>query len=113
MTTVLDPTLDPPLDPTTSALVAIGAAVAANCQPCLTHHVAQARALGVGDAALAEAVAVAQRVKEAPARAISELAATLVESGGAGGTVAEVAVQCPDAVAEEPVAAAPAAGACC
>lgn len=51
-------------------LVAIGAAVAANCEPCLDYHVDAARRLGVADADIRRAVATAVRVKEVPARAI-------------------------------------------
>jgi AhpD family alkylhydroperoxidase len=59
-------------------LVAIGAAIAANCEPCLKYHRAQARKLGVAPQDMACAVAMAQKVKEAPARAILELANKLL-----------------------------------
>jgi AhpD family alkylhydroperoxidase len=55
-------------------LVAIGAAIAANCQPCFRNHFDKARKLGVSKADMALAVATAKMVKEAPARAILELA---------------------------------------
>ncbi len=55
-------------------LVAIGAAIAANCEPCFRHHFDKARKLGVSKEDMARAVATAQNVKEAPARAMLDLA---------------------------------------
>ncbi len=55
-------------DPAVKELVAIAAAVASNCEPCLEHHVAVARELGVGDEDLVRAVRTAKAVKETPAR---------------------------------------------
>ena len=60
--------------PAVAELVAIGAAIAANCEPCFKYHAAQAKKLGVSPQDMARAVAMAQAVKEAPARAILELA---------------------------------------
>jgi len=55
-------------------LVAIGAAIAANCEPCFRHHFDKARKLGVSKEDMARAVTTAQTVKESPARAVIELA---------------------------------------
>jgi AhpD family alkylhydroperoxidase len=71
------------LDPATAELVAIGAAVAANCEPCLKFHYNEARQLGVGAGAMAAAVRVGQAVKDAPARSVLELAAKLLGTGTA------------------------------
>ncbi len=56
-------------------LVAIGAAIGANREPCFKYHFAQARKLGVTKKDVALAVAMAEAVKAAPAKAIRELAA--------------------------------------
>lgn len=56
-------------------LVAIGAAIGANCEPCFKYHFARARKLGVTKKDIALAVAMAEAVKAAPAKAIHELAA--------------------------------------
>ena len=65
-------------------LVAIGAAIASNCEPCFRFHYDRARKLGVSREDMARAVATAKTVKEAPARAVVELAekylSTKVES---------------------------------
>ena len=72
-------------------LVAIGAAIGANCEPCFKYHFAQARKLGATRQDIALAVAMAESVKAAPAKAIRELAAkhtgqmaTAEEAGAAG-----------------------------
>src|SRR5512137_1905244 len=56
-------------------LVAIGAVIGANCEPCFKYHFAQARKLGATRQDIALAVAMAEAVKAAPAKAIRELAA--------------------------------------
>ena len=55
-------------------LVAIGAAIASNCEPCFRFHFDKARKLGVSSEDMARAVKTAQGVKETPARSILELA---------------------------------------
>jgi AhpD family alkylhydroperoxidase len=55
-------------------LVAIGAAIAANCEPCFKHHYDQARKLGVSNDDMLAAVRTAQAVKESPARNMLALA---------------------------------------
>jgi len=72
------------LDEVTAELVAMGAAVGANCEPCFKYHYGQARRLGVTAAVMAEAVRVAQVVKDTPARAMLELAARLLGTGAEG-----------------------------
>ncbi len=59
-------------------LVAIGAAIASNCEPCFKYHYDQARKLGVSDADMRRAVDMAQMVKDTPARAILNLAERIV-----------------------------------
>lgn len=63
--------------PAVAELVAIGAAVAANCEPCLRHHLREAEKLGVSPADLNRAVELAARVKDAPHRHILKLAGRL------------------------------------
>jgi AhpD family alkylhydroperoxidase len=55
-------------------LVAIGAAIAANCEPCFKVHFDKARKLGVSKEDMVRAAATAKMVKEAPARAVLEKA---------------------------------------
>ncbi len=60
--------------PAVAELVAVGAAIAANREPCFKYHYAQAKQLGVFPREMAHAVAMAQAVKKAPARAMLGLA---------------------------------------
>lgn len=55
-------------------LVAIGAAIASNCEPCFKYHYDQARKLGVSDLDMRYAVDLAQKVKDTPAGAMLNLA---------------------------------------
>lgn len=66
------------LDARTAELVAIGAAIGANCEPCLKYHYNEARRLGIDSETMAAAVRVAQSVKDTPARSILDLAAKLL-----------------------------------
>ena len=62
-------------------LTAIGAAIGANCIPCLAYHLRKAREAGLSDDQLRAAVAVARAVKETPARLILEAADRLLGAG--------------------------------
>ena len=55
-------------------LVAIAAAIGANCEPCFKYHFQEARKAGVTRGDLALAVATARKVKEAAAQEILKLA---------------------------------------
>ncbi len=60
--------------PAVGELVAMGAAIAANCEPCFKYHYGQAQKLGVAKEDMACAVTMAQKVKETPAQAVLDLA---------------------------------------
>jgi AhpD family alkylhydroperoxidase len=60
--------------PAIAELVAIGAAIAANCEPCLKYHYREAQRLGVSKADMARAVKMAASVKDSPHQAILRLA---------------------------------------
>lgn len=68
--------------PAVKELVAIGAAIAANCEPCLRYHVRAARELGVSSSDIASAIEIAAKVKDAPHQAILKLGARLVDTEG-------------------------------
>ena len=65
-------------------LVAIGAAIAANCEPCFKYHFQQAKKLGVSREDVMRAVKTAQSVKETPAKAMLQLAGRYLEGDSAG-----------------------------
>ena len=58
----------------TKELIAIGAAVAGHCQPCLTYHVAEAKKLGVGTDEIREAIGVGQMVEKGAMAAMRDSA---------------------------------------
>jgi AhpD family alkylhydroperoxidase len=58
----------------TTELVAIGAAMAATCEPCFRYHFDQAQKLGVSREDMRKAVDVALAVKAAPHRKMMETA---------------------------------------
>jgi AhpD family alkylhydroperoxidase len=80
--------------PAVNELVAMGAAIAANCEPCLKYHYREADQLGVSKADMAKAVTTGARVKDSPHQAILRLADKLTEAGL--GRAAEAADQCCD-----------------
>jgi 4-carboxymuconolactone decarboxylase len=59
-------------------LVAIGAALASNCVPCIEYHVPAARESGLDDAEIKEALSLADKVRRVPARKVLETAKSLL-----------------------------------
>lgn len=62
------------LNESTKALVAIGAAIAANCEPCFRHHFDAARKAGASREDMLEAVNTALAVKATPHKKVVETA---------------------------------------
>src|SRR5512133_3319389 len=89
-------------------LVAIGAAIASNCESCFKFHYDKARKLGVSREDMLQAVSIAQGVKEAPAKSVLDLAHRILKADGATAPTAKART-----LATLPVAAEAAAGACC
>lgn len=66
--------------PIAAEFVAIGAAIGANCEPCLRYHIGEAQKLGISPDDIARAVAMAEKIKETPARTILKLAERLTKT---------------------------------
>ncbi len=66
--------------PAVRELVALGAALACNCEPCLRYHFREAKTLGIGDEDIRAALEMAAMVKQTPARNAQQLADKLLES---------------------------------
>lgn len=79
-------------DEKTRELVAVGAAITANCQPCLEYHVAKAREVGVGDDDILEAVKVGQQVRRGASAKMDRFAAQQV--GGQNDPVPAAGCEC-------------------
>lgn len=84
------------LDNRIKELIAVGASIAANCQPCLQYHTGEARKSGAEEQAIMEAIEVGKMVRRGAASKMDKFAATLSQaaapatssSGGACGSPA-------------------------
>jgi AhpD family alkylhydroperoxidase len=102
-------------------LVAIGAAIASNCSPCLEYHVGKAHDLGLDDAVIRAAIQTARVVKAAPARAVLRRADELLAPANpstkpaapAAGAPTSGSTGAPDECVEAEDDAPQAPGACC
>ncbi len=72
------------LDARIQELIAVGASVTANCQPCLQYHSAQALENGAGADEVADAVEVGRTVRKGAAAKFDKLAAGTAAAGTAG-----------------------------
>jgi AhpD family alkylhydroperoxidase len=66
--------------PAVKELVALGAALACNCGPCLHYHYREAKKLGISDDDIRSAFDMAAAVKQTPARNAQELSERLLGS---------------------------------
>jgi len=62
------------LNPREHELVALGAALASNCVPCIEFHIQEARKAGLKDAEIDEAIKLADKIKRVPADKVLEAA---------------------------------------
>jgi len=60
-------------------LVAIGAAVASNCIPCIAYHIKQSRNTGLDDDQIREAVELSRKIREIPATQVVKSALAQLE----------------------------------
>jgi AhpD family alkylhydroperoxidase len=59
-------------------LVALGAALGSNCVPCIERHVPEARKVGLSDGQINEAIRLADKIRQAPARKVLDTALGLL-----------------------------------
>jgi 4-carboxymuconolactone decarboxylase len=62
------------------SLVALGAALASNCVPCVEFHIPGARRAGLSDIEINEALQIADKVRQVPARTVLETALARIDS---------------------------------
>ena len=67
------------MDDQTKELIAVGASVTANCQPCLKYHVQEAQKFGANDETIREAIEVGQMVKKGAMRKFNEFIPTIIK----------------------------------
>lgn len=73
------------LSPSERELVALGAALGTNCIPCLEHHIPEARKAGLTDAQIAEAIRLADTLRQVPAREVLDAAVRILRDRPADG----------------------------
>ena len=73
------------MDQQTKELIAVGASVTANCQPCLEFHLGKAREYGAVEKDIAMAVAVGKTVRKGAAAKMDEFAKSVSGSSTSSG----------------------------
>ena len=62
------------------SLVALSAALASNCVPCIEFHLPGARRAGLSDAEISRTLRIADKVRQVPARAVLDAAQARIET---------------------------------
>jgi 4-carboxymuconolactone decarboxylase len=65
-------------------LVALGAAIASNCVPCIEYHIPEAGRAGLSDSQIKEAVRIADTVRRVPARMVLQTALARIDGAETG-----------------------------
>ena len=94
--------------PAVNEMVAIGAAIAANCEPCLQYHYREAQQLGVSKADMARAVEMGAKVKDSPHQVMLKLADRLI-----GSTLSKPSSEPDGCCGAQSASDAPSSGKCC
>jgi 4-carboxymuconolactone decarboxylase len=89
-------------------LVALGAALGSNCVPCIEYHVPEARKAGLSDRQISEAIQLADKVRQVPARKVLDTALAIVTKDNAGSETDR-----PDAGCARPASGAAPRQGCC
>lgn len=71
------------LDTRTKELIAIGASITANCQPCLDYHASEAQKSGADEQQIMDAIEVGKMVRRGAASKMDKFAAHLSHPGSA------------------------------
>ena len=82
-------------------LVALGAAIAANCIPCVEFHIPKARDAGISDTQLDEVLALADKVRRVPAKKVLAVASRLVNGAEAGAASTATCAEVMDSESEQ------------
>lgn len=71
------------MDEQIKELIAVGASVTANCQPCLEYHVQEAQKVGASESMIKDAIEVGQMVKKGAMRKFNEFIPTVLNTAKA------------------------------
>ncbi|GMA99136.1 carboxymuconolactone decarboxylase family protein [Pelosinus sp. IPA-1] len=66
-------------DKRTVELIALGASVAVNCQPCLQFHINEALKVGITELEIKEAIQVGRTVRKGAAHKMDQFVSTMIE----------------------------------
>ncbi len=77
------------MDNRTKELIAVGASVTANCQPCLEYHVGKARENGACDKEISQAIAVGRTVRKGALGKMDRFISAVLEGGPADAEAAK------------------------
>jgi AhpD family alkylhydroperoxidase len=72
------------LAPRERELVALGAAMGSNCVPCIEYHIPEARKAGLTDTQISEAIDIADKVRQVPARKVLNAALKMLPETSSG-----------------------------
>ena len=72
------------LSPRERELVALGAAMGSNCVPCVEYHIPEARKVGLTDSEIHEAIRLADKVRQVPARKVLQASLKLIPNAQNG-----------------------------
>lgn len=75
-------------------LIAVGASVTANCQPCLQYHVSKALQSGATNEEISQAIEIGKEVRKGAAFKLDKLAASLTETITPASTCADDGCSC-------------------
>lgn len=75
-------------------LIAVGASVTANCQPCLSYHVGKAKENGAGEQEIGEAIIVAKMVRKGAMAKMDQFASTVTGDAEVAAATSEKGCGC-------------------
>ena len=82
------------IDERTMRLIAVGASITANCQPCLQINVTKALEEGIDQQAIAEAIGVGKMVRRGAASKMDQFASSLSQAVPADATLSDGGCGC-------------------
>ncbi|WP_455376972.1 carboxymuconolactone decarboxylase family protein [Petrachloros mirabilis] len=83
------------LDERIKELIAVGASISANCQPCLQYHTSEALKCGADPQEISEAIEVGKMVRRGAASKMDKFAATLIQSAAPTASSSSGGCGCP------------------
>ena len=81
-------------------LVALGAALGSNCVPCIQYHIPEARKAGFSDRQIKEAIRLADKVREVPARKVLAAALDMLSKANVGTHPEQSVLDCAQTAAD-------------